>query len=73
MLAGFFVSYNFTSHAGAVAKMKDGDLAEFTSLIPLVLFVVAGVFVYLCNRPRKVVVYARARRGSETTRRTLNR
>ena len=36
------------------------------SVIPLVLFFITGFVVYLCNRPRKVVVYARARRLTPT-------
>jgi hypothetical protein len=45
-------------------------ISEHSSFIPLGIFVVSAIFVYLCNRPRKIagVGYARNRRRNESSR-----
>jgi hypothetical protein len=62
---GFFTTFGALSRANAAGKLDFMD----PSLIPLVLFFITGFVVYLCNRPRKVVVYARARRRTDAARR----
>jgi hypothetical protein len=51
--------------APAMVNSDSSDL----SIIPLVVFALAAIVVYLCNRPR-VVVCARARRRTEPSRST---
>jgi len=71
-LTGLLSSFNLTAHADTAARIKGGDFSDLSSSIPLVIFIVAAIFVYLCNRPRRVVVYARARRRSDSSRDTTH-
>jgi hypothetical protein len=69
-LAGLFTGFSPVAHADTLAKIKGGDFAELSSWIPLAIFFVAAIFVYLCNRPRRVLVCARSRRRTELPRDT---
>jgi hypothetical protein len=63
-LTGLFTSFSAVAHAGSAAILAKIESPDPLSLVPLGLFVVAAIVVYLCNRPR-VAVCARARRRKE--------
>ncbi len=63
-LVALLVTFGAVTRANAAVNLTSVD----PSLIPLGLFFVSAVVVYLCNRPRKVVVYARARRNGDSRR-----
>jgi hypothetical protein len=65
--AGSFVSFSTVAHAEPVGLLKSIESSDLTSYIPLVIFAVSAVLVYLCNRPR-VMVCARARRRTDSSR-----
>ena len=60
------------AHAEMAAATATGGTSSHSSdpasMLPLGLFVVSAIIVYLCNRPRGVVVYARARRRTNASR-----
>lgn len=62
-LAGILAGFAFAAHAEAAAPAPRTtmELSDISN-VPLALFIVAAVFVYLCNRPRDVV-HAKRRRS----------
>ena len=66
-ITGSFISFGNVAHAETAGLLKSFMGSDASSLIPLVIFVLAAVMVYLCNRPR-VTVCARARRHNEESR-----
>jgi hypothetical protein len=66
-VTGLFISFSSVAHAEAASLSKSIDSSDLSSNFPLVLFAMAGIVVYLCNRPR-VTVCARARRRTEVSR-----
>jgi hypothetical protein len=65
--ASLFLSFSTAIQAEPLTFLKSIESSDLTSYIPLVIFAVSAVMVYLCNRPR-VMVCARARRRTEQSR-----
>jgi hypothetical protein len=63
------IAFGSVTQANAAVNLGSID----PSLIPLGLFFVTGLVVYLCNRPRREVVYARARRRTDAASRRIPR
>ncbi|MGP8198761.1 MAG: hypothetical protein ACLQU4_04580 [Limisphaerales bacterium] len=64
ILAGLFILFSAVAHAGTMVTTMRKESSN-PSNIPLVIFVLAAIMVYLCNRPRvAAVVRARRRSGS---------
>jgi hypothetical protein len=66
-LTGTFISFSNVAHAEPGSLLNTIESSDLSSYIPLVLFALAAIVVYLCNRPR-VTVCARARRRPEVSR-----
>jgi hypothetical protein len=69
-LTGLFTSFSAVAHANGATMITKIESADLSSYIPLVLFAVSAIVVYLCNRPR-FAVCARARRRTESSRREI--
>jgi hypothetical protein len=66
-LFGSFVGFNSIGHAEPVGLLKSLESSDLSSYVPLVLFALSAIVVYLCNRPR-MTLCPRARRRTDQNR-----
>lgn len=69
-LAGLFLILSSVAQAATVTSTVKKESTNLSNL-PLAVFIVAAVVVYLCNRPR-VAVCGRAHRRTESSRGTAH-
>jgi len=65
-LTGLFVSFCPRAHAEPAGLLKSLESSDLSSYIPLAIFFVSAIVVYLCNRPR-MTLCPRARRRTESS------
>lgn len=66
-LTGFFVNAGITAHAEPANLVSTLQSTDIVSYVPLVIFGVSAIVVYLANRPRSSMC-PRARRRTDSSR-----